>query len=244
MKVQVVIPSQGRYQCAVTTRLFVDPFLCVGEDEANRYREANPGVKILQHSADLLGMGKKRQWILDNVDSEIIFMCDDDVTGLWCIVGSRARPIEGPDAIMAILKNSAIIAKGLGTSLFGFGHTVDTRHFQSFRPFTFSGYINGFAFGVVGRDIRFDPKLDTKQDIDFSLQVLLKKRVLWKDNRFAFKNSGWFRRTGGMADIRTAASDEKNIEYLKKKWGDAVEIQHYKRRGTGKHQNVSIHVPR
>jgi len=159
-------------------------------------------------------------------------------------VGSRARPIEGPRAIMAVLENLAVIAKGLGTSLFGYSYTIDTRHFHSFKPFNFTGYVNGFAFGVVGRDIRFDLNLDTKQDIDFSLHILLKKRVLWKDSRFAFKNSGWFRRTGGMAGIRTAASVEKDIEYLKSKWGDAVEITHHKMQGSVKHQNVSIHVSR
>ena len=246
MELTVVIPSRGRPECLDTTRMFHNPVLCVGEDELKAYQAVHgKRRRWLVHPPDLVGMGRKRQWVLEHVETEAVFMIDDDVTGLYCQVGERARLILDPDAIWQVLQNAARITMGIGTVCFGFSHTKDVRHFRGTHPFSFTGYVNGFAMGILGREIAFDTELDTKQDIDFSLQVLLKKRILWRDLRFAFKNSGWFKRTGGMAGIRTAETVARDIARLKSKWGDAIQVEHFVRtKKHGPHQNVHVRVLR
>lgn len=241
--ITVVIPSKGRPTCHRAVALFEDPVLCVPEEEEASYAEAHPKTRKLLHPNDLVGLGRVRQWVLDQVSTECVFMVDDDVNGLWSIVGQRAREITRVESIMAVIQNTAEVARAAGTCLFGFSHTIDTRHFSPYRPFTFTGYVNGFAMGIIGREIRFDAELDTKQDIDFSLQVLHRKRFLWKDLRFGFRNDKWFRRTGGNAGIRTSATVARDIARLNMKWGDAIRVEHHKRSGPT-HQNVRVFVQR
>ena len=245
MHAQVVVISRGRPELVgLALRLFPDPLLCIREDEEENYLRHNPKAKLLKHPASIKGLGKVRQWILDTLPDECVFQVDDDVSGLGCCVGNRWRPIEEPEAIQALIDTTAEVAKGIGTSVFGFAHTVDTRHSRSNSPFTFTGYANGFSLGIIGRKLRFDPTLDTKQDIDYSLQALYRDRVIWRDLRFGFKCSGWFQRPGGNATIRTSETLEKNVRRLKQKWGDAVSIEHSKRNNKLTHQNVSINVQR
>lgn len=244
LELAIVIPSRGRSRCQETVRLFPEVILCVGDDERAAYEKENPGVHVLAHPSDLLGMGRKRQWVLDHVDAETVFMVDDDVTGLYCLVGHQYRPIRDPFSIYNVVEQAARVAGEIGTGLFGFAHTADVRHFRAQSPFGFSGYINGFSFGVIGRRFRFDQFLDTKQDIDFSLQVLLHDRILWRDERFAFKNSKWFKRVGGMAGIRTAETVARDVARLRLKWGGAVEVNHSERNNRKHQQNVRLHVQR
>lgn len=245
MKLRVVIPSLGRVKLAGRAlRLFVNPMLCVAESEYHAYRAYYPRVDILVHPDQDGGLGKVRQRILNEVQEECVFMVDDDVYRLGCLVGQTPRTIKEPEAVMAIIENTAQVAKDLGTCLFGFAHMLNTRHFTSYHPFGFSGFINGFAMGIIGREFHFDPDLDTKQDIDFSLQVLHKKRILFRDKRFCFVMDGTFKHPGGNAMRRTTKTVERDVLRLKKKWGDAVEIDHFKRKGSARHQNVSVHVTR
>jgi hypothetical protein len=244
MKIAVVIPSRGRPNCHPAVGLFHNPILCIPESDRAEYAAAHPKTRLLAHPADLRGLGRVRQWILDQLEEDCVFMCDDDVVRVTCVVGNRQRHILDPNDVHRIIENSANIANDLGTTLFGYSHTPDTRHFLSFRPFSFAGYVNGLSMGIIGRSIRFDPELDTKQDIDFSLQVLLRRRFLWRDNRFAFVAHDWFKLSGGSAGVRTSATLAKNIAHLKKKWGPAVEVNHFSNSKKGKHQNIHIHVQR
>jgi hypothetical protein len=212
-------------------------------------RRSASGLRILPDADFLIhpnirGLGKLRQWILDNIAEEVVFMADDDVYEFACMVGSQARNITDPEAIMSVIEQTAWVAKKLGTVVFSYSHTIDTRHFKSNHPFSFTGYANGFQMGIIGRTIRFDAALDTKQDIDYSLQALLRYRFIWRDMRFAFRNSQWFQRPGGNSTVRTQETVDRDIRRLKMKWGPAVEIDHKDRKGRGIHQNVHIRVQR
>ena len=243
----VVIPSAGRAAtCGATVRLFPDPLLCVAESEAELYRRACPGTRLLTHPDDLPGMVKKRQFILDRVDSEAVLMVDDDVDALLCLVGQRTRRLTDPDTVLQVVEQTARLAKGLGTCLFGYAHTANPKHYHAFAPLRFTGYVNGLACGFVGRDpaVRFDARLTTHADIDISLQALLVRRIVLLDERFAFRTTKFFTRTGGMARIRTTEVMRADVAYLKRKWGDAVEIRRWERPKAGGRRSVSLHVVR
>ncbi len=246
MDLTVVVPSLGRPNCRESLALFTDPLLCIPESQAEQYRFFNPRTRILVHPDSMIGMARKRQFILDKVSTEAVFMADDDLVAMVSLVGNTTRHIDDPASIFRLLAGTALCAKEAGTVLFGYQHTVDTRHFDAMTPFSFSGYIDGSAFGVVGRDrrLRFDSKLTCSLDIDYSLQVLFHRRILWRDNRFAFSTYNRFRKVGGMSTLRTAATVATDQQILKAKWGPAIDFDRYKRRGKAKQQNIRIHVKR
>jgi hypothetical protein len=246
MRVEVVIPSKGRaHMCQKAVAVVNDPVLCIGEDEVDPYKKHHLKVRMLVHPPDVVGLGRKRQWILDNCQEEAIFMIDDDVENCTCLVGNRIRRIRDPLSVRAILENTAGIAKEIPTSAFGFAHTIDVRHFRSMAPISFTGWVNGCAFGVVGRTVKFDPRVIATEDIDFSMQTLFKHRVLYRDLRFCFEAKKYFKTTGGLASVRTMKSLQEDIEIMKKKYGSAVEFNHFKKNeGQGHHVNIRFHIQR
>ncbi len=240
----MVIPSRGRFDCRRTREIFSDPLLCVAASEEAKYRAANPGTRMLVHPDELHGLGAKRAWMMEHLQEQAVFFADDDVDRLCCLVGQSVRTYRDPQIVERLLEQSADVCRDLGTILWGYAHTVDTRHFRSYHPFAFSGYINGFAMGIIGRSIAFDPLFVTKSDVDFSLAVLDRYRIVFRDSRFAFRAHGWFRNRVGLAGIRTAEVEERMVRRLKAKWGPAVDVSHFARKGKGKHQNIRIHVQR
>lgn len=249
----VVIPSRGRANI-ITPTLALFPrdavTVVVTEAEEALYRSALPGVAVAAHPASLHGMGQVRQWILDALPQDVIFMIDDDMYGLWSVVGHSPRRLRDPQQILGIVRQAARCAAEAGTPLFGFAQTMDVRNFKAQTPFGLGGFVNGSAMGIVGRDpkLRFDPALPTKQDVDYCLQVLLHYRMIWRDFRFSFGAGGVFNHAGGNASHRTMETVRENTARLKAKWGAAVEINHevrktFKRDKQGKlhrHTNISI----
>jgi hypothetical protein len=73
----------------------------------------------------------------------------------------------------------------------------------------------------VNRDIEFDQNLMLRVDADFTLQNLMKYRIVWCDYRYGFvaDRSGL---VGGNSQNRSRARDEWEKEYLKRKWGKYI----------------------
>jgi hypothetical protein len=81
----------------------------------------------------------------------------------------------------------------------------------------------GGALGIIGRDLRFDPNLKLRADIDFCLQAQLRYRCIYADLRFAFVEQR-FNNTGGNARLRSAERNARELAYLKQKWGPWLRI--------------------
>jgi len=236
---KIIVPSRKRPHSVGNLRNLLEDgfYFCIGEDEADEYKAWGlRDEEIILHKSDVVGLGKKRQWILDNVEGDIFFL-DDDTTRLWCNVGMRGRTISEPDDIKQVIYNCHQIAEDIGAYAYGFSQAWDTRKFMPQKPFVLNTWV-GSAFGIIGRDIRFDTERKTRVDIDFSLKVLAKKRFLFVDNRFAFIIER-FNNAGGSASIRTEASDRIDLNVLKERWRGAIGFK--KEKGT---IAIKISVPR
>lgn len=99
-----------------------------------------PTARKLLHPAELVGIAKKRQWILDRVPGPV-FMVDDDVMRLWSLVGLTGRAVEGPENIRRVIENAAGIAESVGAPVFGFDQSWDVRKFSPYDPLRFTGWI-------------------------------------------------------------------------------------------------------
>lgn len=236
LSIKILILSRSRYNSISTVRIVPDFIeILVPESQKKLYetRVKNPIITIPD---DVKGLGRVRNWVLDNFPEETIIMLDDDITHCYCFTGKLTREIKDKEAVVEILVNDAIMAKDLGTNVFGYNQT-DIRKYRGQEPFRLNSWVGG-VIGVIGRDQRFrdDP---FKVDVDFCLQTLMNRRVVWCDDRFGFAQ---FRDTnvGGNAEFRTEKAFENSMKTLKEKWGNYISF-------SDRHKGqvrTSIHVPR
>jgi len=175
-----------------------------------------PKEQILVHPDDVVGLPRKRQWMLDHIQDETLVMIDDDIDFLFIQCGLVGRRTYDPGVIAHVVDQAYTIAKELGTSFFGFSVMADVRKFRASDPFILKGWMDG-VIGIIGRKYRFNTHLRSRGDIDFALKVLEGDRFLWCDNRFAFSHDR-FGRPGGMTGTRTSDTDRKDISFLKAEW--------------------------
>jgi hypothetical protein len=168
-------------------------------------------------------MGPLRQWMIDHAPEPAVFMVDDDVSALYSLVGTYKRRITDPVDVRQVVENAAECAHGVGAPIFGFNQAWDVRKFLPQKPLSFTGWVGG-AVGVIGRAPLYDTSLRLRADIDACLTALLKHRVIFRDDRFAFVHRR-FGGTGGNAVSRSEAQHTKEIAYLRAKWGPHLHVQ-------------------
>jgi hypothetical protein len=131
--------------------LFPRATVCIAEEEVKDYSPvvSAAGADLLVHPDSVAGIGPIRQWVLDNVEEEVVVMADDDIYQVRCPIGSisKSHVINDPDSIHQILENTAMLARGLPTPVFGFDKSGgDTR---KFRVMTRLALIRGQAESLV-----------------------------------------------------------------------------------------------
>ena len=218
---KIVIPSKGRAETLQekALRLFPDALVCVGDDEVEAYGKITD--RLLVHPATVVGIGPLRQWVLDHVEDPCVVMVDDDVTHVYSQVGFHKRRIEDADTARALVERLAILAQDAGARVFGFQQAARPLTYANFRPFSLNTWVGGLV-GIIGRELRYDPALLLRADIDFCLQSLMRDRFVLVDGRYSFIHTR-FAGKGGNAGNRSAERHAREIAYLKRKWGPCLE---------------------
>lgn len=217
---KVVIPSRKRAKTIAqhSLRLFPDAVVCVEESEMADYA---PVCQNLLPHPPLASLARIRNWIIENVEDEMFVMADDDVVSLWAMVGKNGNRLREVGAINQVIENAAEAARGLGARLFGFSQSGDVKAFKPQDPISVSAWV-GTVFGVIGKDLKYDPAFSLHDDMDFSLQHLLKNRVVFRDNRFYFESYNRLRSVGGNTAFRSAERELLERRLLIQKWGKCV----------------------
>jgi hypothetical protein len=236
---QIVIPSKGRSKTigGRTLRLTPDAIVCVAESEVQDYKREIPDACILSHPDDVCGIGPLREWIVQNISDHSVIMIDDDVKYVSDITGIKARRIEDPEHVQAILERACIASKDAGCRLFGYGQSATAMAYESFYPIALSTWI-GAVVGVHGKDMHYDKTLLLRCDIDFSLKSLLKERIVWCDNRYRFIHD-CFSGVGGNNTIRSAERHQAETNRLIKRLGKHLKVSDFKSQ-----TRIAISVPR
>lgn len=225
MGIRIIIPSKSRVEdCRIALTLFPQATVVVNEEQAPQYEVL--GVPLLAHPRELWGIGPLKNWILDHVPDEELFIVDDDVYQVRSPVGSptKSHVIKDPETIRLFIENTAEIARGIGAPVFGFDQTGgDTRKFRPQDPLGFSGWV-GAAMGIIGRKIRFDPELRIRADIDFCLTAQLRQRVIVIDKRFSFIHRKRWSYPGGNTQSRSGKRNQVELAYLQAKWGKWITV--------------------
>lgn len=218
--IKLLILSRGRANSITTNKILPEWVeILVPDDEIEQYKATveNP---LLTIPTEIKGLGKVRNWVLDNFKEETIIMIDDDITHLYCLTGEKTRDVTDEEEVVQVLINTAVMAKDLNCHCFGFSQT-DIRKYNATEPFKFNSWIGG-VIGIIGRKYRFRND-KYKVDIDYCLQCLLVDRIIFQDCRYFF----WQNRDnnkGGNSSFRTEEEYNKSIETLCDKWGDCLKI--------------------
>lgn len=219
---KVVIPSRKRVEsCAKTVQLFHNPIVCVAEEEEDEYLSALDCL-VVTHPNEITGIGRLRQWILDRFDDRCLVQCNDDVRGLVCMAGQKSRRIRDRDAILAIMLNAANIAEGMGACVWSFAPSPQPRMFSPIKPFYFTR-IEGSLAGMIGREVRYDPKVAQFDDVDLALECLRTKRYVWQDVRFAPIHN-FQTMAGGNSISRGKEKTAAELAHMKRKWGRYLRV--------------------
>ena len=182
----IVIPSRGRSDIIITHKIMPYATLVVPEPEYDSYRKkVGNDMTIICLPDSVRGLGATRNWVLDNFTEKVVFMIDDDTKYLLNRTKEKELRITYPDDIFDVVVNTTIMALDLGVGLYGYGYTGDIRKFSPIKPFRFNKAVGG-SIGIIGRELRFNTAR-AKTDVDFCLKQLLKNRIFWVDDRYAFQ---------------------------------------------------------
>jgi len=248
---RIVCMSKGRPVDVqeMVMSLFPRPTIVVPQEEWGDYVDAGVDEQLLVphpeqytdeegNQRELNGIGPVRQWCLDTFEEKVLVFMDDDVYELNSLLGWKGRDLSRPNLAKFVVRHTTQCAADAGVHLFGWSQVgSDVRRFYPQLPFSLASW-SGSTIGVIGREVRYDPNLRLRADIDFFMQSLLKHRWMWLENRFSFAHHR-FDMQGGLAGIRSSNENEKELEYLKQKWGQYLRFD--KKKGT---INIKLEVDR
>lgn len=233
LDMSTVIISRGRSNSISSHKLFNRAFLVVPDSEKTLYKHC--GLQIVSIPDNIIGLGKVRNWVIDTFESEIIVMADDDIESFAYLSRLEYKRIVDCEYISHLLANSALMSYDMGVRIFGYNQCgPDVRKYNE--PFSLSCWVGG-VIGVIGKKHKFIEN-DFKVDIDFCLSALLEDRIIFRDNRYSIVQK-MNKNKGGNSIYRTKESVDKEICFLKNKWGSHIDFK-----TTKKGEKCKINVKR
>jgi hypothetical protein len=223
--INVIIPSYGRAHDLKGVDYFSMAKYCVPQSQADQYMEVVGAGRVVALPDDQDGdIAKKRNWILQNIPRPLI-MIDDDVSELryWDVRDqddylSSRFPSE---LLPRLFRQMVDVAEEFGVKMFGVAQNKDDRSYREFMPFSLSNIVLGPFQGHLDHNLRFDPKVGSKDDYDMALQQLNKYKKVLRFNKFAY-DCDHGDNSGGIVSYRT---QEKEVEWCKQimvKWGKSI----------------------
>ena len=222
---KVVVLSKGRSNSICTHDLLNNgqfDLVCPASQIANYELAVINANEIVGYPDEISGLGELRNWVLEYYDDEFIVMLDDDIKHFMQLMEMKAEKVTHPDHVHHILEQTAICAYDAGCSLWSINQLADVRKFQHTEPFGLNTWV-GTIVGVVGRDQKFTEVNKLKVDADFTLKALKKDRIVWVDQRYSFSCSRDTNK-GGNSEYRTQERIDKEIDFLRRKWGVHIRI--------------------
>lgn len=209
----ICIPSHNRPDKVETPNVLgINEYYIFVNDEqqAEKYRKHHTNVIV----TNTIGITKARNAILDYfpIGSNIL-MCDDDIKGLYRLVGKKSILMQQNEVKKLILKMFDL-CKQHNIGLWGVGATFNPyfmRHKFSYRTF-----IIGTFCGCITSDIRMDENLKVKEDYDFTIQHILRDRCILRQDGVGVRAGHYTQ--GGCDSLRAINEDKKAKEYLMSKY--------------------------
>lgn len=226
IEVKIVIPSMGRWDKVKTLNAISNAILCVPESEANRYEVHNPGVEIVSHPDTIKGLTLKRQFIYETIGS--CFQIDDDIRSINKLyVEKSENPKLTKDEAYFVIQYVANCARLAGCYLFGISKEPNPLSYNGLNPISRSGVVNGDIGMIASPESKlyFHELSKTTEDYFVSAINAHYHRHCWIDKRFVAIAEKTFANPGGMGAVRTAKQIEDDTLFLRKMFGEAVQLK-------------------
>lgn len=195
----------------------------VTDEERKKYEHLKSKLsEIVEIPAEIIGMAKIRNWILDRFDEEAIFMADDDLESVHVMTHKKGLFLYDPVQVEQIIDNLYICARDAEAHVFGFGINQKPVGFHENQPFRFCTWLDQ-GWGIIGRDLHFDEHQFVKEDLDLCMSSIMKHRIIWADHRYAWVGKKRVNK-GGLTQFRTARNNQEDLAYLQRKWGKYLSV--------------------
>ena len=216
----VVIPTYKRYNSLKGKDYFKDAKYVLPESQKDDYLKVLDINRMIVIPDECDGsIGKKRNWILKNIEKPLI-MVDDDV---YCLVYREYGKQKKLDFLgfKRLIYNGFTMADDLGCVLWGINQNTDPINYREFRPISLSTVILGPFQGHLNHNELIDESVGTKDDYDFSIHILNKYRKILRFNKYSY-NKDIGVNNGGIVSYRTKEKEEEFCKRIMRKWGSRV----------------------
>jgi hypothetical protein len=224
-KLNIVIPSYKRAGRVAGYKYFKTANICIPESQRDDYRKYYSAKRLIVIPDEEDGnVARKRNWILRNIDRPLL-MIDDDVSRLTMSEKRNRRRVEivklTQEQAYGVIADGFNLAHQLGCVMWGINQNKDPISFQQYKPLTLTQVVLGPFQGHLWHNIFCDERMGTKDDYDFSLQVLHRYKKLLRFNKFAY-DCRHGDNTGGIVSARSKEREIKYCRAIMKKWGEKI----------------------
>jgi hypothetical protein len=239
MSLPIVIPSHKRHDRVFAKKLVNNPIICVAESQADLYRNFNPDCEIVTHPDDVIGLIPKRNWMARHFGE--LFMLDDDVHAVKMLYSEKGEKgvLKDPDVITGIINNLYELACLLDVHVFGFTSRISPVMYDETQYYSLSKMITGCSYGVrYNKNVWWNEELRLKEDFWISCYMKYKERKILTDLRYSFSQKDTFVNAGGLAAIRNQEEERRSILFIKKHFGDSINIKGSSNNGKNKSKQL------
>jgi len=250
--VNICIPTFKRSDKLAGMDYFKTANYILPESQKDDYRKTLPAKRMVVIPDEADGnIARKRNWILRNIDRPLL-MIDDDVKCLRTVEGmhkTRHGHKKATEKIrltseqaMDVIINGFNMAAEWGCVLWGINVNTDGRNYQQYRPFSLSQVILGPFQGHLDHSLFMDERMGTKDDYDFSLQVLNKHKKVLRFNKFSY-DCLHGDNPGGIVSHRTMDREAEYCRRIMRKWGSKIISYKLPPERMGDVLNGNVNVP-
>lgn len=223
MSLRTVIITRGRSDTIESHKVF--PFATIACPESEKEAYEPLGLPMVFYPDTISGISQVRNWTVKAFKETCVVMVDDDIQRFQGLAGYRKLEVE-PDGIRQVFENSYEAAKVMKTRIFGYNQRPDQRYLNRNDFFSCKTWVGGIV-GFIGKKPQWDENLKCKCDIDACLTEMMKNRSVFTDCRYTVVQ----RRddnAGGNSGNKSKEVIEKEVEYLKNKWGASLKVKNHK----------------
>lgn len=218
MKFDIAIPSYGRAGLVKSHLLFPSAVIVVCEAQAAAYREHYGTRVVTVPDSEDGGISRKRNAILNRFENVLIV--DDDLSAVEMFeLGARIK-LAG-DYLFKIVARYFDLAAALGVTFWGVNSNTDANGHDTFQPFNLLALISGPWGGHLKPALRYDERLNGKEDVDFWLRTVARHRLTLRVNKIHYLNDH-AKLAGGFAAMRTMDKEKADMEFLRRRFGSKV----------------------
>ena len=228
--INIVIPTYKRAGALVGKDYFETAKYVLPESQRDDYKKTLPAKRMIVIPDESDGnIARKRNWILNNIERPLVMM-DDDVRQIVTVEGvysggifkgkSRAIALTLAQA-QTVIENGFAMAEEWGCVYWGINVNTDRISYQQYKPISLTQLVLGPFNGHLRHDLFYDERMGTKDDYDFSLQVLRKYKKLLRFNKYSYTCEHGTN-PGGLIGYRTRELETKYCKAIMKKWGTHI----------------------